>query len=336
MKRVVFLEDLKEAEIRPDAAYEEYKNILQNDIASFFRDQSLFVKTNCPGCSGKRFRKAFVKFTFQYCRCRDCGSLFVSPRPTEEMLRNFYQNSAAVSFWNSRVAERTKGARYRHFSFPMAQWVLELADEYLPQARIFLDYNSKHPDFLSAIYEAKKFEKAILVSPGLPQLEELIPKRDTVIYDDMHPVKEKVQVFTAFEVLERIFNPIAFIKEVHDACQKGGLFFLTTNTVSGFEYQMLNDKSPRLHPPDRINLLSIEAIQERLTESGFEVIELSTPGRLDVEIVRNAMEKDPTVSLPEFWQYILKSRDESAWHALQEFLQRHRLSSYVRVAARKK
>jgi SAM-dependent methyltransferase len=217
----------------------------------------------------------------------------------------------------------------------MARWVLELVDEYLPEGKVFLDYDSKYPDFLSTINEAKKFDRVISISHKLPKEEDLFPK-DMIIYDDMSLIEEKVHVFTAFEVLDRIFAPAEFIKEAHRVCRSGGLFFLTTNTISGFEYQMLGDKSPRLHPPDRINLLSIEAIHNRLTESGFEVIELSTPGRLDVEIVRNALESNPEISTPEFFKYIFKNRDERTWHSFQDFLQQNRLSSYIRVAARRK
>lgn len=155
MKRVVFLDDLRESEIRPDSLYHKYKDILEKEIAGFFPDQSRFIKINCPGCGERRFKKAFVKLGFQYCKCSQCGSLFVSPRPTAEMLENFYRNSEAVSFWRDTVARRTKESRYRHQSFPMARWVLELVDEYLPEAKIFLDYDSKYPDFLSTINEAK-------------------------------------------------------------------------------------------------------------------------------------------------------------------------------------
>jgi len=335
MKRVVFLEDLGEMEIRPDNLYSRYKDLLKSEIMSFFPDKSLLVKTNCPGCGGKKFKKAFVKFGFQYCKCGGCGSLFVSPRPTAKMLKNFYQNSEAISFWRNEVAEKTKNSRYRHQMFPLGQWVLEMVDEFLPEAKIFLDYNSNYLGLLSTISESRKFDQAISVSPEIPRQKDLFPD-DIIVYDDINSIKEKADVFTAFEVVERIFDPAEFIKEVYQVCQSRGLFFLTTNTISGFEYQILNEKSPRLHPPDRINLLSIEAIHNILTESGFEVIELSTPGRLDVEIVRNALESNPGISVPEFLRYIFKNRDKGAWHSLQDFLQQNRLSSYVRVTAKKK
>ncbi len=64
MKRVVFLEDLKESEIRPDSLYNKYKELLETEIPNFFVDRTQFVKTNCPGCGSKRFKKAFIKLTF--------------------------------------------------------------------------------------------------------------------------------------------------------------------------------------------------------------------------------------------------------------------------------
>ena len=335
MKRVVFLEDLRELEIRPDFLYNKYKDLVKDEIKSFFPDKSLSVRTTCPGCGGKKFKKTFVKFGFQYHKCIECRSLFVSPRPTAKMLKNFYQNSKAVSYWRNEIAEKTKESRYRHQSFPRTHWVLELVDEYFPEAKVFLDYNSKYLDFLSTINETKKINRLISISPELPRQKDLFPN-DIIIYDDISLVKERVDVFTAFEVIERIFDPAEFIKEACEVCQSQGLFFLTANTMSGFEYQILGDKSPRLHPPDRINLLSIEAIHNILTESGFEVVELSTPGRLDVEIVRNAIESNPDISVPEFLEYIFKNRDERTWHSLQDFLQQNRQSSYLRVAARKK
>lgn len=334
MRRVVFLEDLREMEIRPDTLYEQYKEMVRDELAEIFTDKSRLVKTDCPGCGGKRYKKAFVKMGFQYNRCSRCGSLFASPRPTAEMLDDFYRNSKAAMFWRNEIAAKTREARYRNQMFPLGQWVLELADEYLPDAGVFMDYRSKYPGLLTAMSEVCKFNKIIAIKPELAGEKDLLPE-DVIISDGVNNGVEKADVLTAFEVIERIFDPAAFIRKVHGMCKSQGLFFLTTNTGSGFEYQVLNGKSPRLHPPDRLNLLSIEALRELLTGAGFELIELSTPGRLDVEIVRAAVASDPSIKLPEFLRYIFTNRDEKAWHSLQDFLQQNRLSSYVRIAARK-
>ncbi|MCP3683119.1 MAG: hypothetical protein GY861_10550, partial [bacterium] len=104
MKKVVFLEGLKESEIRPDVLYDKYKDMLKDELSTLFNDQSQFIQIDCPGCCGNKYEKTFEKFGFQYCRCGDCGSLFVSPRPTAEMLDIFRKDSQAVRFWSNEIA----------------------------------------------------------------------------------------------------------------------------------------------------------------------------------------------------------------------------------------
>jgi SAM-dependent methyltransferase len=326
MRRVVFLEDLRETEIRPDTLYKRYKELVQEELAVLLADKSKLVRTDCPGCGGKKYQKAFVKMGFQYHLCQQCGTLFASPRPTADGLDGFYHDSKAVTFWRNEVAGRTRETRYRNQFFPLGQWVMELADEYLPEAGTFADYRTKYPALLGTFEEAGIFKHLITIKSELPKEKGLLPE-SVSFGENIKGLEVKVDVFTAFEVIERIFDPIGFIKEAHQALRPQGLFFFTTNTSSGFEYQILNGESPRLHPPDRINLLSIEAIQDLLKETGFEVIELSTPGRLDVEIVRTAAANNPDIPLPEFLRYIFEKRDEKAWHALQDFLQQSRVNS---------
>ena len=75
---------------------------------------------------------------------------------------------------------------------------------------------------------------------------------------------------------------------------------------------------------------------KQIENAGFEVIEASTPGRLDVEMVKKTYEKRPDIPLESFWKYIFSCRNESALHSLQEYLQQFQLSSHVRIAAIKK
>ncbi len=305
MKRVVFLEDIAESAIRPDSLYRKYQDILSDEVPKFFSDHSQLIHVDCPGCDAKKSEKIFVKFGLQYCKCTECNTVFASPRPSVKMLNDFYQHSEAVIFWKNEVALRTKESRHRHQSFPLAHWVLESADEYLPSTSALLDYNSKYPDFLNIISEGNKFNDIISINPEFSKQMDLYPQ-GLVTLNALESIKKEVQVITAFEVLDRIFDPKKFIQQVYKACGSDSLFFLTANTYSGFEYQMLNEMSPRLHPPDRLNLLTVEAIQNRLTESGFEIIELSTPGRVDVEIVRDVLRRNPSVNVPEIFRYIFR------------------------------
>jgi hypothetical protein len=99
--------------------------------------------------------------------------------------------------------------------------------------------------------------------------------------------------------------------------------------------QVLWDKSKSIFPPDRINLISTEGFTKLFEKSGFKIIEISTPGQLDIELVKNELKSNKNLKLPRFISYMLENRDENSRYAFQEFLQRFNLSSHIRIAAKK-
>ncbi len=335
MKKIIFSNYFHESEMRPRTLFKHWKEILRGELSLRFADKNDFVDINCPGCGSKEFNPAFMKFGFEYQRCNVCDSLFVSPRPTALALKRFYQDSQATKFWRDKILKASMDARRRYQVSPLYTWFLDLVKDYQPRAKFAIDYKPKY--FSLFLYDKdfyRQLEKIIFVEPLA--LEQNFSAKNIKITSDLKELENKADVFTAFEVLEREFDPAYFIKQVSRICRKGGLFFLTTNTISGFEYQILGRNSPRLVPPDRLNLLSTEVIHKFLVKEGFEILDLSTPGKLDVELVVNTFKENPNIEMPEFLRYMFKCRDGDTWESLQDFLQLSRLSSFLRVAAIKK
>ena len=68
---------------------------------------------------------------------------------------------------------------------------------------------------------------------------------------------------------------------------------------------------------------------------GLEIVEINTPGKLDIEIIMNMIHDNPQVEIPEFINYIYKYRSDDLYENIQTFLQQNNLSSHLRVIARK-
>ena len=68
---------------------------------------------------------------------------------------------------------------------------------------------------------------------------------------------------------------------------------------------------------------------------GFAIRELSTPGQLDLDIVKNAMKDNSNLEVPDFVKYIIGKRDNKTHQSFKEFLQKHRLSSFTRIVLQK-
>ena len=330
MKHVVISENLKEFEIHPPELFDKYRDITKNEIEKFIKKWKLF-NINCPACNSKERIKVFDKFSMDYVECKNCKTLYVNPRPSEKDTSNYYKISKSTLFWKEHFYKETVLDRKRIIFNPRSLWIMDITKKYFDKPKIFMDINSKYIEFIEKMIELNIFQENILFNPLIDL--NLYTKEKLKIINKNNIFN--VNVITAFEVIDRLSNPKKFLKNVNSMLIKNGLLFLTTSTISGFDLQLLWDKSKNIFPLDHMNLFSIEGIVEIINNSGFKIIELSTPGQLDIEIVKNAIKQNNNIDVPRFISYFIENRDENDHRAFQDFLQISRLSSHLRIVAQK-
>lgn len=330
---------MKESDIRPQVLFNRYLELAERDIERFFADPRQFVNVSCPACGSSHSEFGLEKLKFQYRTCLDCRSLYLSPRPTPEMIQAYYLESEAVKFWGTHFFKETAEARREKMFRPRAQLVAEwmrrqgLVHEPEPT---FIDVGSGYGIFLEEVKGLGIFKKVLGIEPA-PNLAAVCRERGFPILEkfveDVRSGELQACFATAFEVLEHQFDPAEFLQAVHRVLRPGGLFLFTTLTVSGFDIQVLWEHSKSVHPPHHINLISVEGMQKLVERSGFRMVELTTPGELDVDIVVNVVRENPDLSLPRFVSYLLNARDETTHQDFQRFLSQNRLSSHIRAIA---
>ena len=330
MKRVVVTTGLHDADIRPPSLLSEFKRLSVAEAREYFGDPATLTEVACPACDCGDCKQVFEKESFHYNKCEDCGSVYVSPRPTQEALSLYYRNSKASQYRVEHFARQTAEARRSHILSSQASWLGQMVDESDgPVAPVYVDIGTNQPDIFDEVRKLGIFDESFTWAP-LPGIEDACFDRGVKIIQE--PIFN-AGVVTAFQQIEHQFSPFAFAKSVSDMLAIGGLFFFSTRTIDGFDLQMLWDRAPYIYPPEHLNLLSIDGISRLVERAGLGLIELSTPGQLDVELVARTAREDPEIKLPEFVRYLLNDRGERAHEDFQAFLQKHRLSSYVRVAA---
>lgn len=328
---------MKEFEIRPRQLFDEYLALSAKDTAEFFAEEERFVAVPCPGCGAMRGRDAFRKLGFTYRECDDCRTLYVSPRPTAEMIDRFYRESASSKFWAEHFFPETAAARRVKIFRPRAQMVRTLVDRFgVPSPRRLVDVGSGYGLFLEEMRDVGGVDEILGIEPN-PHLAHASRARGFhVIQKPVEQVRReevRAAVAVSFEVFEHLFDPAGFLRSVRNLLVPSGLLIFTTLTISGFDLQVLWDRSKSISPPHHINFLSTEGLARILERCGLEPVEVATPGQLDVDIVRNMTEEAPDLALPRFAQTLLR-RGVAAGAAFQRFLQDHQLSSHVRVVAR--
>ena len=132
MRTVVLDLDVFEEDVKPQDLLAEYRRLLEMDMAALVAGG--LVASSCPGCKSDQAEEAFLRFGMGYHRCRVCQSLYVSPRPTEEALIAFYRAAPSAYFWRQKLLPATIEKRVAKLFRPRAQWLLDVVDEYRPDA----------------------------------------------------------------------------------------------------------------------------------------------------------------------------------------------------------
>ena len=317
MKTVVSLQELVDVEIRPDGLFDAFRDLTRASVAALASGP--LADCACQACGSPASRPAFDKLGLTYRECEACRSVFVSPRPGAAALAEYYRSSPAALFWRDRVLQETRETRRAKLAAPRAEWVSEGLSEHRPHGRRGLDL-SPHGD--SVIAELKA------ITAGL-QIQ-------TLPLGEGAPLAEaSVDFVMAFDTVDRVHDVRALMAQLHRALQPGGLLFVTAPTISGFDLQVLWDRSASILPPDKLNLLSVEGLGRLFASTAWDIIELSTPGMFDVENVRHAIEQAPGADWPRAIRRLVDGT-EGARLELQEYLQRRRLASFARLVVRRK
>ncbi|MFA4850519.1 MAG: methyltransferase domain-containing protein [Methanoregula sp.] len=332
---------MKEEEIRPAILFEQYLSLAEKDITSFFSNAHL-NHVPCPACGSENHLFRFNKKGFNYCECSKCQTLYVNPRPDEKTFSRFYQDSESVRFWATHFYKETERARQELLIKPKARLTGKIIQNYIDTSHpkpVVADIGAGYGGFCVELKRVLKKPYIIMgIEPALPLQEICREKKIFVIPKFLHEVqpedfnKNEIVAATSFELLEHLYNPSKFIENCYDLLHKNGILILTTLNGKGFDLQMLGEKSKSISPPHHINFFNPDSVRILLESHGFEILEISTPGKLDVDIVSKQL---PDVRCA-FIRDLLSGSNDSNREKLQTIIQETKTSSHMMIVARKK
>jgi SAM-dependent methyltransferase len=320
---------LREADIRPADLMAGQKTALEADIAWLHDRQSQFVRVDCPACGLKYRRLTFEKRGLVYQRCRSCDTLYMNPRPSPKLLDEFYRQARNYAYWAQHIFPASDGAR----EMIARQRTIRIAN-LTRRTGTLLEVGAGAGTFCEMVRRYKLFNRVIAVEPT-PDLAAVcrahgIETIETPI-EHVH-LDDPVDVIAAFEVIEHLFSPPAFIEHCAGLLAPGGLLALTCPNAYGFDVLELGVESDTIDH-EHLNYFHPESLSRLVRAYGLEVLEVSTPGRLDAEIVRKHALAGGTVS--PFLRRILVDEWDRVGDSFQRWLSENRLSSHMWLVARK-
>jgi hypothetical protein len=312
----------------------EYIKMLQTDVESFLINDQALKDVACPACESTEYSGGFKKFAMSYHECAGCGTVYISPRPGDESIAAFYRAAPSRSFWVNKLYEATRIQRREKIIKPRMEWVSDSIAEHRPRAKHWVHWHASQLRYAEGMAAATSVKQKTLLCPYFGTAG--IPAGITV---DPSPwwnsAMAPADVITLFELLDQTSDVAGLLVRVRAGLIKGGLCFITAILSSGFDVRELGAQAGNIFPPDRLNAFSVKGLRILLEKNGFDLLELSTPGILDVDIVQRALEADPGFQVSPFVRDLVLRQPEEVKRAFQAFLQENLLSSYGRVLVRR-
>jgi 2-polyprenyl-3-methyl-5-hydroxy-6-metoxy-1,4-benzoquinol methylase len=329
---------MKENEIRPDKLMEEQQARYLADVERLLARRAEFVDVACPACGGRRRELAWQKYTLSYQRCSDCETVYTSPRPSSKVLADWYSASENYAYWNKYIFPASEGVRREKIFKPRVERVLSICRANGVERGTLLEVGAGFGIFCEEIAK-RGFSRVVALEPT-PDLAATCRRRGLEVIEsraeDVDPSTLRCDVVVSFEVIEHLFEPNDFARRCHALLAPGGLLIITCPNVKGFDIALLAEKSGAVDT-EHLNYFHPRSLGLLLDRCGFDVIETSTPGQLDVDLVHKQVAAGGLdVSHDAFLKRVLVDEYDRLGPPFQAFLAEHGLSSHMWVVARRR
>lgn len=327
---------MKEEDIRPKAIFEEYLELAAQDAETYFGSCER-VHIDCPAC-GSTGVPAFSKSGFTYEECPACMTLYVNPRPRPEAFSKYYREAPSTRFWATTFYRETAEARRERLWKPKARRILDAMQTHLtePDQATVIDIGGGYGIFAEEI-AALTGRPPIVIEPG-PALAQTCRDKGLIVIEaflenvSTDDLPSGPRVFVSFELFEHLQDPTDFMTSLQSKMAAGDLFIFTTLSGGGADIQALWDASKSVSPPHHLNFFNPKSATLFLDRLGFGVVEATTPGQLDIDIICNSADqlKD------RFWRTMTTYLSDDERLRMQRCLAELGVSSHMMIVAQRR
>ncbi len=301
--------------IHPSTIYNKERELAQDFVEEHPCSGGL---DPCPLSGVSRHDILFSKWGQQYAFCPETWNLSLTSMPDAATVHAYFYTSKLAEYRASedyqRIANRLRTPLWRS----QLNWIESRIYLHMQKDRVRLaDWGTKFAGWHAILSQSPAIADLTVCEPLPP-----------VIADDDGSTFDVICLQDAFQ---RTITPKVLMQQIYERLQPGGLLILACRSGTGFDILSLREHSDSIFPYDHICLPSPGGMESLLTSMGFEVLETTTPGLLDMQLIRKG-------ELPRdqlFQRYLKDTVPESDDAQIQTFLAHMRLSSHLRVVARK-
>lgn len=325
---------MKEEDVRPKELFDELLRLNREDVEIYF-SRSKYLNINCPACD-KKGKFVFNKNRFNFEECESCKTLYVSPRPDKESFDAYYSDSESSKFWATTFYKATEQSRREKIWKPKTRLVSDTIFRHSKDTKCLVDIGGGYGVFMEEFLKINDNINHLIIEPSKYLSDICRSKNMNVLEKFLEDLKEEdmpdeKKAFVSFELFEHLHDPRYFLESLFELMNNGDTFIFTTLSGMGVDIRTLWSDSKAVSPPMHLNFLNPKSTEVLLKKVGFEILEISTPGELDIDIMNNSKEKIKD----RYWRDFLEYSSESEKYKMQKFIRENLLSSHMMVACQK-
>ena len=277
-----------------------YNQRIADALEIFSKHKDDFIYRACFACGGNDFTN-LAKFhdSYEIVKCNVCTSESVNPVPSEAALTDYYNNGKCNIMLDQLLKFRNKKTD-DFITDDRVNVVLDLI-EGIDKAEInILEIGCSSGVFLSKLkyFISKRFPERKILLAGIDidanAIESSVDKdlELTVANAESYlkSVSARYDIVLHFELIEHLADPYEFMASLHRLLSTDGVMFFSTPNGDGLEmlasgYNDFRLLAHSIFPPMHLNAFSVANIGHFAIRSGFKVVDVCTPGRLDVDML---------------------------------------------------
>jgi len=328
-----------ENDIRPKELMKLKEPALEHDKCFLREKMSSFIYCHCPACKSSSSKLWGEKEGFRYVKCSECNTVYMNPRAPEKILKEFYKQSKNYEFWDKYIYPQTDLVRKEKIFRPRVERLIDLCKKYNVLAGTILEIGSGFGTFCETLAQYNFFNRIIAVEPTPDLANTCKNKGIETIESEIEsslPISEgSMDVIVNFEVIEHLADPNTFVSKASRYLKQGGLFICTCPNGESIGAFLLKENA-KFVDHEHLNYFNPTSIKKLLKGHQLEVVEISTPGELDVDLLINYFQDHPDMLKEnDFLRFMFSNINETKKSHFQSFIQQNNLSSCMWVVARK-
>ncbi|TMV92395.1 class I SAM-dependent methyltransferase [Thioclava sp. BHET1] len=331
MNTPVFLDALPHLATVSNRKSELYRIQRARALSDLLLDEAVvWHERSCPGCGQDRSQSGnFSQVLVPFHRCENCKSIYAARVPDQLKLDEL----RAELLSRQEQIEETAGSLGEMEFVSILNWIR------LTEARTITSHAGKLSKVLDYRFSSVKPSwRSVVERLSENRQWTFLPldaRAAAGAFDDLRDAiqHETPDVILLNTEMDRIADPAAMLRVIRANSRPGTLVFVATSCADGLEYELLGADSPSFVPLDRFNLFSVKGFESLALGLGYEVLETSTPGRLDAVILQHHFTEVVSTDVP-FWSGFFRDADRDRLHDLQILLQRSLRSGVMRFVLR--